>query len=298
VRTLRIAAPWLAAGLILVLLLQRVDARATLAALAHGDATRHVPIAAAFGLFWLALDAYGLTWVFTRAAAPLRWSEMVVLRARSYPAMAVSFHLGSAALAALLQRATGAGIERTASALLLHYLADLAALSAVACAGSLFLELPGGAALRVALAATSLGIGGCLLLCRLGRLQLPGATRALGALGGGELAGLVLIRALFHASVSGFVWLTVPAFAISLRAADVVVGMPIVLAAGALPFTPGGLGTAQAAFVFVFHGLASEPALLAYALAYGATLLVLRLGVGFGAWLLPGRHERVQGAIA
>jgi hypothetical protein len=296
-KTLRIAAPWLVGALIVLLLLQRGDPRATLAVLTSGELVRHVPIAAGFGLIWLALDAAGLAWLFSRGAAPIRWRDMAALRARSYPPMALSFHLGSAALAVLLQHATRAPLARITSALLLHYLVDLAALAAVALAGSLALDAAGAGWLRAGLATLALGLAAALLGCRLARRHLPGAAAALGSLSASELARLGLLRAAFHASFAVFVWLTLPAFGIGLALGDVLARMPLVLAGGALPFTPAGLGTTQAAFVFLFRDLASEPALLAYAIAYGATLLALRLAIGFTAWLLAG-SRRLEGVLA
>jgi hypothetical protein len=52
------------------------------------------------------------------------------------------------------------------------------------------------------------------------------------------------------------------------------------MSVGALPITPGGLGTAQAAFVALFAGLADPERLLAYALVWAAALPLLRIPLG------------------
>jgi uncharacterized membrane protein YbhN (UPF0104 family) len=71
------------------------------------------------------------------------------------------------------------------------------------------------------------------------------------------------------------------------------VGMvPLVLLIGALPFTPAGLGTTQAALVLLFSSCVPLPtpkvrvaALLAFSLVYYFLGIVIQALLGLGCWL-------------
>jgi hypothetical protein len=290
----RIALPW-AIGLgLIALLLARVDARATLDALAAGDLARYAPAALVFVGAWLALDALLLSRLFSHLGPRIRWSRAAWLRASTYPAMALSFHLASAQLTATLAREQGTGLARAAGGMLVHYVADLGALAAVALAGTC---LAGGIPLphlRAPLAAIALVCAALLLASRRIRSPRPrGALEAVAALPPRVLGGLALGRAAFHASAALFVWWTAPAFHLSAPLGALLGRMPIVLAVASLPISPGGLGTAHAAMLWLFEGFGSEPQILAYGLVYSFTLTFLRVPLGALAWWVL-RGERME----
>jgi hypothetical protein len=290
----RIALPW-AIGLALVaLLLLRVDARATLDALAAGDLARYAPAALAFVASWLALDALLLARLFSHLGPRIRWARAAWLRASTYPAMALSFHLASAQLTAVLAREQGTSLARAAGGMLAHYVVDVGALAAVALAGTC---LAGGLAvphLRAPLAAIALVCAALLLASR--RIRAPrseGTLEAVAALPARALAGLTLGRAAFHASAALFVWWTAPAFHLSAPLGALLGRMPIVLAVASLPISPGGLGTAHAAMLWLFEGYGTEAQILAYGLVYSFTLTFVRVPLGALAWCVL-RGERIE----
>jgi hypothetical protein len=290
----RIGLPW-AIGLALVaLLLARVDARATLDALAAGDLLRYAPAALVFVAAWLALDALLLSRLFSQLGPRISWSRAAWLRASTYPAMALSFHLASVQLTAVLAREQGTGLARATGGMLVHYAADVGALAAVALAGTC---LAGGLALphlRAPLAAIALACTALLLATRSIRTPRPdGALEAVAALPARALGGLALGRAAFHASAALFVWWTAPSFHLSAPLGALLGRMPIVLAVASLPISPGGLGTAHATMLWLFHGYGSEAQILAYGLVYSLTLTCLRVPLGALAWWVL-RGERMQ----
>ncbi len=293
-RNLRLTLPWLVGAAILAVLFWRIDATETLAALTSGDLSRYAPFALGFILLWLAIDAHVLGWLFSRIAGPIRYAEMVRLRARTYPLMVVSFDLANAALVASLCRATGAPLTRVAGGMLVHYLGDLAAVTGLAFGASLFVESPIVSVLRPLLGALCVGFIAILLAGRLGRGILRGrpVVESLSLLSASEIVRLVFSRAVFQASFVAFAWLTLPAFGLHVSSLDVAARMPLVLSIGALPITPGGLGTTQAAIAALFGEFGSPARLLAYGLVYGFTLM-LRLPLGLAFWLFSGRSERV-----
>jgi hypothetical protein len=292
---LRIALPWIIGLGIVAVLVARVDARATLEALAQADLARYLPAALAFIAGWLALDALLLSRLFSPLGARISWSRAAWLRASTYPAMALSFHLASVQLVAQLAREQRTGLARSAGGMLVHYLADVGALAAVALAGTWTAGGAGIAYLRFPLAAVALGCGAVLVAGRLGHalLRERSVVDALAALPAGVLAGLALGRVAFHASVALFVWWTAPAFGLGAPLGALLGRMPVVLAVASLPISPGGLGTAHAAMLWLFDGFGSAAQILAYGLVYSLTLTVLRLPLGFLAWRVL-RGERAE----
>jgi Lysylphosphatidylglycerol synthase TM region len=286
VKPIRLALPWLAGALILALLFARVDLAVTREAIADADLLVYVPVALAFTGVWLALDAFVLRGLFASVGAELSLVGMMQARAATYPWMAVSFDLANVALVNELRRATGAPLAQLAGAMLAHYGCDLVALSTIAAAASLALEGSFSSVLRPIL----LGLAGLALavlvaarlgVARIGRGAFADALRSLRAR---DLARVVALRWLFYASFAVFVWATLPCFALRVPFLDVLARMPLVQSIAALPISPSGIGTAQAAMLALFTGFGPPARWLAYSLVYGLTLVLLRLPIGFAAW--------------
>ena len=283
---LRPALPWLVALAILGILFARADLAATLVALKAADLRVYTPIAIAFTGLWLSLDAFVLRGLFARVGADLSFREMVGARAATYPWMALSFDLANAALVAGLRRSTGAPVVRLSGAMLAHYACDLVALLTIAAAASLALDGAFAEILRpllfgLALVAVAILIGARLGVAMLGRGALASSLAAFRAR---DLARVVTLRWLFYASFAVFVWLTLPCFALRVPFLDVLARMPLVQSVAALPISPGGIGTAQAAMLALFAGFGPPADWLAYSLVYGLTLVVLRLPIGLAVW--------------
>jgi uncharacterized membrane protein YbhN (UPF0104 family) len=286
VRRLRLLLPWGVAAAILGFLFARVDLGATLGALRSVDLRVYTPIAIVFTGLWLSLDAFVLRGLFARVGADLSFRQMVRARAATYPWMALSFDLANAALVAGLRRATGTPVVSLSGAMLAHYACDLVALSTIAAAASLALDGAFAAVLRpillgLAFIAAAILIGARLGVARLGRGRL---ASSLGAFRVRDLARVVALRWLFYASFAVFVWLTLPCLDLRVPFLDVLARMPLVQSVAALPISPSGIGTAQAAMLALFSDFGPPAPWLAYSLVYGLTLVVLRLPIGFAAW--------------
>jgi uncharacterized membrane protein YbhN (UPF0104 family) len=215
---------------------------------------------------------------------------MAATRAATYPWMALSFDLANAALVARVRRASGVPLARLGGAMLVHYACDFFALSATAFAASLTLDDRIAALLRPLALALALGALAALAAARLGRSRLGrgGFAAALRAFRTRDLARLVALRALFYASFAAFVWSTLPCLGLEVPFTGVLARMPLVQSAAALPIAPAGLGTAQAAMLALFAGFGPPERWLAYALLYSATLIALRVPLGFAVWGFAG----------
>jgi uncharacterized membrane protein YbhN (UPF0104 family) len=74
-----------------------------------------------------------------------------------------------------------------------------------------------------------------------------------------------------------FFWVTLPAFGASVPLAYLAATVPVVLLIGAVPITPAGLGTQQAAMLYFYRPYAPEPALLAFGLLFPIIFTVVRV---------------------
>lgn len=285
-RIVRLALPWAVAAAILGAIALRVDLVATWDAARAADLRLWAPLALAFCALWLALDAVVLRALFARTGAELSLGAMAGARAATYPWMALSFDLANAALVARVRRATGVPLVALAGAMLVHYACDFLALSSTAFTASLALHDAVSTVLRPLVLAAALGAFAVLLLARLGlsRLGRGAFAAALASYGASDLARIVALRGAFYASFAVFVWTTLPCLDLHAPLVDVLARMPLVQSAAALPIAPGGLGTAQAAMLALFAGFGPPERLLAYALLYSATLLAVRVPVGFAVW--------------
>jgi uncharacterized membrane protein YbhN (UPF0104 family) len=286
VKPIRFLLPWLAGLAILAWLFARVDIAQTRSAIEGANLRAYAPIAFLFTVAWLALDAFVLRGLFRRVGVELSFVAMARTRAATYPWMALSFDLASAALVGELHRGTGAPLTRLTGAMLAHYACDWVALTTIAAAASLALDGPDAALLRpivIAVAGISIAVlvGARAGMSRIGRGAFADALRAFRAR---DLARVVGLRWVFYASFAVFVWCTLPCFALRVPFLDVLARMPLVQSVAALPIAPSGIGTAQAAMLALFADFGTPARWLAYSLVYALTLVALRVPIGFAAW--------------
>jgi len=276
----------------LALLVYRADRGALWAALQSAELVRYGIASAVFVGVWLAFDAYILGWLFGRLGAAIPWHEMVRLRGATYLLLALSLHVANAAMIGLVQQRSGVSLARAAASMLVMYAGDLTALCGVSLLASLGVSSPLVSALRPVLAGLTLGLLGLFAVGLIMRRRLAGrpffgVVADLGAL---DVAALIGLRAAFYGTFVAFAWVTLPALQIDLPLHEIAARMPVVMGIGALPITPAGLGTTQAAMLALFGELADPSHVLAYALLYGLTLVGLRIPIG--AVLAPGMLGR------
>jgi uncharacterized membrane protein YbhN (UPF0104 family) len=78
----------------------------------------------------------------------------------------------------------------------------------------------------------------------------------------------------------GVFWLGSLSFGIELPLVLVVAATPAILLAGAIPITPAGLGTQQAAMLYFFSPYGDEAAILAFGLTFPVALILFRCLIG------------------
>jgi hypothetical protein len=246
---------------------------------------------ASFSLCFFLMDTFVLSRVIRWFHGPLRYRDLLPVRAATYLVSIINTQLAQAALALYIYRRFHTKLADITSTVALLILLETTNLILFATVGAI--AFPGGPppllmALPIIVAAIWLLVLGLArgALGRLGdwirqsallstfrRLRLHHAVAILG------LKGTVFFLSLLVHSQA----LTL--FGIEIPLLRLLAFLPIVFLVSALPVTVAHLGTSQAAWIFFFGGFASEPDLLAYSLA--AHLTFMLTNATFGLLALP-----------
>lgn len=215
------------------------------------------------------------------------FAALARLKAASYPLGLLHYALGAGALVVLLRRRAGLALSDATGTVMLIAAFDLLALLLLA-AGAGAWVATADVGLRVGILAVAL-IGaplGLFLLRTPADLGPFEALRGLGMLRAARdlptprLLQLLGLRVLFVATFIGLGGAALVSFGIRPPLGTLVVGFAQVALVAALPIAVAGLGTSQAAFLYVFRSLAPADELLACSVALSAGMIAVRIVLG------------------
>jgi uncharacterized membrane protein YbhN (UPF0104 family) len=95
-----------------------------------------------------------------------------------------------------------------------------------------------------------------------------------------DFAALLAFRLAYYAVFVGVYYWGAMAFGFELPLALVLASVPILQAIGSLPISPAGLGTQQAAMLYLFAGYGEAAAIIAFGLSFPLITIVLRSLIG------------------
>ncbi len=291
---LRRAAPWVIAASILGYLLATVDLDQVGAAIEETSLPSLVALTAGLIAAMIATDVLAL-WVAFREALPaakLSAGDVLGARAPSYLLAILNYGAGQGGVVYFLKRNHGVEVAQGVGAVLLTTAAYLLVVALLVGAGLLAGSIPDEPELRWLVIAMAAGVPVYL---------------AVVALRPAFLADKSLFQPLFDAGVGGTLrvagarvvyvivlmaghWAAMRLFGIDVPLVDALARLPLLFFLGALPISPAGLGTAQAAAVALFSeyapgadAAARQGVVLAYSLSVqvvGMTILAV-VGLGF-----------------
>jgi uncharacterized membrane protein YbhN (UPF0104 family) len=286
---LRKVAPWAIAATILYFLFSRVPLADAWAAAREADLALFIPLMAGAVLLWFLIDSAAFAFLFTRFNARLDWVEARSLRGMTYLVTPINWNLGTAAVILHLRSSKNIGAIESTSTMILYQMVDGVVLGSFALVGLIL--LPGSSEIPslknvvagfVVFQFVSLG----LLVSRWPRFQIFDRIRGIGlfrshkAAVWRDIALLTAMKGLYFGVFIGVYWLGGHAFDVQVPLSLAAAATPVILLAGALPITPAGLGTQQAAMLYFFAPYGEEASILALGLTFPVALLVLRALVG------------------
>lgn len=215
------------------------------------------------------------------------FAAMARLKAATYPLGILHYALGAGALVVLLRRRAGLALADATGTVMLIAAFDLLALLLVAAGAGAWVASE-GAGLRagillVALVGAPLGLWLLRTPARLGPLEALrgfGMLRAARDLPTPQLLQLLGLRLLFVVVFVALGGAALVSFGVRPALGTLVVGFAQVALVAALPIAVAGLGTSQAAFLYVFRSLAPADELLACSVALSAGMIAVRVGLG------------------
>lgn len=253
----------------------------------HADTLRVLlPALAAWAALSLWLDALSLV-RSTAGGAGTSLLALARLKAATYPLAILHYALGAGALVVLLRRRAGRPLAEATGVVMLLAAFDLLALLLLAALAGAWLATDAAGVRAGALALALVGAPLGLFLLRTERRLGPleplrnlGVLRAARELPTTRLLELLGLRLLFVVVFIALGGAALVSFGIRPPLGALAVGLAQVALVAALPIAVAGLGTSQAAFLYVFRALAPADELLACSVALSAGMIAVRVTLG------------------
>jgi uncharacterized membrane protein YbhN (UPF0104 family) len=283
--------PWIIALGILAYVIARVPHDALLDALSQVSVWRLGLLALGFGAALLAADSLALWAAFKISVAAPRvpyWS-VIQMRGASHLLAQVSYAAGQGSLVYFLRRRHGVPMTTGAGALVLANGAFIIVMALAMGTGLLAGAVPDRPELRwvAAVVTVAVPLYLALLVWRPGplvRRRLLAPLFRAGARGSLRVASA---RAVHLGVLIGGHMLAMRLFGVEVPVVVALAGLPVLFLVGALPISPAGLGTTQAAAITLFGAFApggSEASrhavLLAYSLSFQIAVTAVMMSVG------------------
>ncbi len=250
----RRALPFVLAFALLAFMLARLDLRAFVAELGAVNAPAFLLFSAGFIFVLLSADTWATVVVYRRAALPVRFRDLWVLRGASYLPSMINHHVGQAFVTYFLARAHRVSFARAAGATLLGYASWSGCILGIGC---LALWVEGG---RLGWIASILGAGVLYLVIIALRPAMLARTKLLSPLFEAGVSGhiVTLLSRLPHAAVLFLgTWLSFGFFGVDIPVGAALKYVPILMVAATLPITPQGFGTRDVLASVLFERFAT-----------------------------------------
>ena len=298
-KILRWALPVVVSTAVMVWLFLQVDFTGVIEKMDTESTLLLLPALLVYGLVSLVLEAQSVVRVFASSARPLNAWVCARIKAASYLFGILHYALGAGVLAVLLQRRARVGMADTAGAVGFLAVLDLGLLLFLAAIGASMLANEAPALRASVLTVAGLGLVGGFVFLRapgslgpLDRIRNWDVFRAARTTPMRTLFELILLRLFFVLAFVGLAAAALAAYGIEVPIGDLVINVTAVALIAALPIAFSGLGTGQAAFVYLFRQWSDPETLLACSLVLSVGLITLRVVIG-----LVFAHELTHEAV-
>jgi hypothetical protein len=274
--------PWVLAAALLALLLGRGSVR-NLPKYISDAAPWTIPAALASLVAIYIADSFAMWKTFGWFLARLSFLDVLVVRGGTYLLAILHYAVGQGTIVYFVHRATGVSVARgTATVLLIMGINVLALLFLTTAGLAIAPEIPHSVAMVTALAWAGLGVYVVAMVLRPRWLAARQIFEVLlSAKLGGHLRTLA-VRLPHIAALLVFQVAMLYAFGIPVPLRAAIVELPVVFFVAALPITPQGLGTTQAAMVLFFARYApgGKDQVMAASLATQGMSSLVQAGIG------------------
>jgi uncharacterized membrane protein YbhN (UPF0104 family) len=289
VARLKQAAPWLVTALIFYFIFETVDFEDTWRAAQSARLEVFIPVMLIAVVLWFLIDSAAFAFLFSRFNAKVSWAEARSLRGMTYLLTPINWNLGTAAVILHLRTSKKIGAVESTSTMLFYQAIDGMVLAGFAGFGAMLLP-----ASTVATSIRNLGLGVVVvtvislafMMSNWGNYSWAMRIRGLGIFQSHrkalikDVAILIVLKSVYFSVFIGVFWLGCSAFGVELPLSFAAASTPAVMMSAALPFTPAGLGTQQAAMLYFYSPYGDEASVLAFGFTFPVVLLLLRALIG------------------
>jgi hypothetical protein len=286
----RRAIPWAVGAAIIAYLVWRIEPGPLAGALSQASLSLYIPALAVFVYLNFLVDTQNLYAILRHFNHGIRFSEAMIIRGASYLLMIVDYTLGMGSIVYYLKRYHGIPVVRgTGLMFYLNYITHVSLLI-LAIAGCLLAgPHPSPWPMRIATACAALLVVAVALIA--GLKLLPG-FHFLEKVKRNDLvkvfietpAAVYLLhtayRCAFYFTFVLFFYAAVRAFNMEIPLVALIAYVPVILLVISIPVSAFGLGTSQAAMLVLFRDYGSQAQILAFSLAYSASIVILRGALG------------------
>ena len=289
--------PYVGTVAIFALIFWRIPMAKVGEALKQAPVLKFVGVFLPFSAFFWMIDSACLTWVVRRFNAPMRFRDIVPIRASMYLLALINTNLGQGGVAYYLHRKAKIPFLEALSSILFIALLEIYQLFLFSTLGVIFYRPNAPAQIEIVkILRVAYVIAWLLLFAIIGLFAMARRNQSLhewiANSRGGSVAGTFLkARPLDYAIVlaikapSFLASVLTQYFALSLYGITIpfvklMLFLPLVFLAAALPIAVAHLGTSQAAWLLFFSGNATEAKILAYSLAAHFTFMFCNAVIG------------------
>ena len=286
--------PWIIAAAMIGYVFHRVPIEAAWSVARSARLEIFLPLVFGGVLAWFFLESAAYAYLFSRWNTAVSGREARSLRGMSYLLTPIHWNVGKAAVILRLRQTKNIPLLESTSSVMLYQAIDAIVLAGLATAGLTLLASRADELAGVRFTTTALILGTVLNLVLLRvswfrvrwlvwwrNLSIHHAHRRVALR---DVCVLLGLKGAYHFGFVLVFYYGTRAFGIDLPFALVLASTPIIQAVGALPITPAGLGTQQAAMLYFygerFGGNGSEASILAFGFSFPVAMILGRCLVG------------------
>jgi hypothetical protein len=297
--------PFMTGVAILAYLFRHIDIKRCLEALACADIVAFAPWLAVFALTSFLMDTQNLRQMLRQFHYPISFSKAMDIRGITYLLMSIDYSLSLGALVYYLKRDLSIPVMRSTSLMLFFNAVTHFALVIMTIIGLLVL-MPSVPLLQYFLVfCIGLALFNVSLVAMLKRLPARGYMLKIKNLhmiktfieaSWASFWGLVFWRSLYYALFIIFFYGAFRFFHMQIPIITLIAYIPIILLVISLPIAPCGLGSTQAAMIYLFRGYGTNENIMALGLAYSTSIIVFRslIGLFFAGRMGSVRTEKMK----
>ena len=294
-RIVRPAIPWILTLAIFAALFGRIPVARVVDSLAAARWGLYLLLMVPYSVCYFLLDTAAITLAVRRFHAPVRYRDLLPVRAVTYVLALVNSNVGNGGLALWLHRRERVPFLAIAGTMLFLAFLEISQLVLWSSVGWSLeaTPVPGlGTAYAVLYSILALLIGYFVALPMLGvERPAPGLLATLGRARPGDYVLLLLVKTPSLLLAIVVHWIGLQLFGMEIPLVVLLANLPLIFLASALPLTVAKLGTSQLAWAYLLGSWAPEAGLVAYSLAAHVMFLVMNALIG--VTFLPGTGPEI-----